>query len=175
MRKCRSHSAGTHRSTHRVAIFLSSFVAFAIVFLAGSPLRGQSDTSGALMGTVTDAKSSAVPGVRVQISNGATGYVQSATTAADGRFAFPTLAPGGYVVKFSAGGFKGAQTAAVVVNVSEDAIVDVRLEAGDGAQLQPCQCTITHSALSSTGTLVDSKTITATPLTTRNFTQVLGN
>src|SRR5207237_4820358 len=36
-----------------------------------------------------------------------------------------------------------------------------------------CQCQLSQAATSSNGTLVDSKTITAVPLTTRNFTQVM--
>src|SRR6202023_2676986 len=36
-----------------------------------------------------------------------------------------------------------------------------------------CKCQFTQAAASSSGTLVDSKTITAVPLTTRNLTQVL--
>jgi hypothetical protein len=47
------------------------------------------------------------------------------------------------------------------------------LEAGESTQQVVCQCHVSQTATSSTGTLVDSKTITAVPLTTRNFTQVM--
>jgi hypothetical protein len=147
------------------------------ILLAGgaAPLRGQSDTSGSLLGMIADDKGVAVPGAIATIHNEATGYIQNAATANDGRYAFPTLAPGNYAVTFSAAGFKTAKMVSVVVNVSEDSVLDVRLEVGDGGQTVPCHCTVARSASSSTSTLVDSKTITATPLTTRNFTQVLGN
>jgi len=147
-----------------------------VLFAGGvSPLRGQSDTSGALRGTVADAKGIAIPGVTVTINNEATGYVQTVITTTDGGYGFPAVAPGNYGVRLSAAGFKTAQMLAVVVNVSEDSVLDVKLDAGTSELPVSCQCTVVHSASSSTGTLVDSKTITGTPLTTRNFTQVLGN
>src|SRR5437868_6206778 len=93
-----------------------------VVLLAGgaSTVWGQSDTTGALIGTVADAKGSGIPGAIVTIHNEATGYAQKATTASDGRYGFPTLAPGMYVVELSAAGFKTIQVPSVLVNVSED-------------------------------------------------------
>src|SRR6185295_4360344 len=85
----------------------------------------------------------------------------------------PSLSPGSYLVTLGAEGFKSARVASVVVNGSEDSVLDAKLDAGRSSEPVVCQCTITHSAASSTGTLVDSKAITSVPLTTRNFTQVL--
>jgi hypothetical protein len=51
--------------------------------------------------------------------------------------------------------------------------LDAQLETGESTQQVVCQCHVSQTATSSTGTLVDSKTITAVPLTTRNFTQVM--
>ena len=46
------------------------------------------------------------------------------------------------------------------------------LEPGDSAVTVECACHL-RAVAPSTGTLVDQKTITAVPLNTRNFTQVL--
>src|ERR1700736_1525068 len=61
----------------------------------------------------------------------------------------------------------------VVVNVSEAPELDAQLEAGTSEDRVTCQCQLSQTATSSNGTLGDSKTITAVPLTTRNFTQVM--
>ena len=60
----------------------------------------------------------------------------------------------------------------MMVNVSEVPVLDAMLERGEPAEPVNCQCRIGVTT-SSTSTLVDAKTITAVPLTTRNFTQVL--
>ena len=70
-------------------------------------------------------------------------------------------------------GFKISRAMSVVVNVSEVPELDARLEAGTVEERVTCQCQLSQAATSSNGTLVDSKTITAVPLTTRNFTQVM--
>src|SRR5208337_1078260 len=50
--------------------------------------------------------------------------------------------------------------------------LDAILEPGEPSEEAECRCHIA-TVTSSTGVLVDAKTITAVPLTTRNFTQVL--
>lgn len=113
-----------------------------------------------------------MPGAIVTLTNTATSQTQSATTDLKGLYGFSLLPPGTYEVDFSAKGFKLSQAAMVVVNVSEAPSLNARLEAGSSEDRVICQCQFTQSA-SSSGTLVDRKTITAVPLTTRNFTQVL--
>src|SRR5438094_871100 len=70
-------------------------------------------------------------------------------------------------------GFKTSRAMSVVVNVSEAPDLDAQLEGGTSEERVDCQCQLRETATSSTGTLVDSRTITAVPLTTRNLTQVL--
>ena len=70
-------------------------------------------------------------------------------------------------------GFKTSRAESVVVNVSEAPNLDAQLEAGTPEDRVPCQWQLGEGAASASGTVVDSKTITAVPLTTRNLTQVL--
>jgi hypothetical protein len=142
-------------------------------FAASACLWAQSATTGALQGAVVDPTGSVVPGVIVSLTNITTGQAQTAMTDANGRYGFSLLPPGTYDVDFSAPGFKASTAMSVVVNVSEAPELDARLEAGASDQHVPCQCQLSQAAASSSGTLVDSKTLTAVPLTTRNLTQVL--
>jgi hypothetical protein len=148
---------------------------FLVVVVGGcvSCLWAQSSTTGGLTGTVTDSTGAAVPSATVTLVSLATNQTQTTTTDANGGYGFSLLPTGSYGLNFSAQGFKTSQLASVAVNVSEVPVLDAQLEAGDSTQQVVCQCRVSQTATSSTGTLVDSKTITAVPLTTRNFTQVM--
>ncbi len=138
-----------------------------------SSLWGQSATTGALSGTVTDSTGAVVAGATVTLTNTATGQTQTTRTEANGLYGFSLISPGTCDVTFSAEGFKTSQAASLIVNVSEAPVLNAKLEAGASTEKVMCQCQLSESATSSSGTLVDSKTITAVPLTTRNFTQVM--
>src|SRR5260370_4506460 len=150
------------------AVLLLSVLATALP----SPSHGQSATSGGWAGAVTDPGGSALPHVPVTLANSATMATQTAVTGDNGAYTFSLLSPGAYEVQFAAPGFKTARLYTVAVNVGEAPTLDAALERGETTELVPCQCRISVTT-SSTSTSVDSKTITAVPLTTRNFTQIL--
>ena len=133
---------------------------------------GQSATTGALAGTVRSEAGDAVPGATVTLTDSATNQVETSATGADGGYRFGLLAPGTYEVRFTASGFQTARMQSVVVNVSEAPTLDAVLAPGEAAEIAECRCRLAL-VTSSTGDLVDAKAITAVPLTTRNFTQVL--
>lgn len=143
-----------------------------ILGLTAALAWGQSATSGALEGTVRDEVGSAVAGAVVTLVNPATDESQTAVANEHGSYRFAMLAPTDYAVTFAAPGFKTARLDHVTVNVSEVPVLDAALAPGDAADIVACACTVSASA-PATGTLVDQKTITAVPLNTRNFTQVL--
>jgi hypothetical protein len=98
--------------------------------------------------------------------------VHAAKSDPAGAFRFPLLPPGVYAVEFAHEGFRTARMPQLTVNASELIALDAVLAAGDPAAPVDCDCRV-RAAAPSTGTLVDQKTITAVPLNTRNFTQVL--
>jgi hypothetical protein len=143
-----------------------------LTLLSAAPGWSQSATTGGLGGTVAGPSGEALANAAVTATNAATHQTQTATTGANGSFSFSLLPAGEYDLLFRAPGFKTARMAAVTVNVSEVPNLDATLEAGEAAEPVACQCQIS-AATSATSTVVDAKTITAVPLTTRNFTQVL--
>jgi hypothetical protein len=132
----------------------------------------QSATTGALTGAVSDPTGAALPHVTVTLANLATMATQTVVTGANGAYSFSMLTSGAYEVQFAAAGFKTARMSSVAVNVGEAPALDAAMQRGETAEPVPCQCRITVTT-SSTSTSVNSKTITAVPLTTRNFTQIL--
>ncbi len=153
-------------------LFVATLLPVVLAVAWTSPGHCQSATTGALAGAVTDPSGAALPHVTVRLANSATMATQNAVTGDNGAYTFSLLSPGAYEVQFAAPGFKTARISSVAVNVGESPTLDAALERGETAEPVPCQCRITVTS-SSTSTFVDSKTITAVPLTTRNFTQIL--
>ena len=141
--------------------------------LCSAPAWGQSASTGALSGTVRQGQGAPVPGVVVSLTNDGTQQNQQTRTGNNGRFQFSLLPPGTYDVTFAAPGFKTARMRSANVSVSESAILDATLEPGASSEELACNCQLSVANTSSTGTLVDHKTITSVPLTTRNYTQIL--
>ena len=134
--------------------------------------RCQSATTGGLTGTVTNQTGSASPNATVALTNSATNRTETTSTSSNGGYTFSLLPPGDYAVQFASPGFKTARMARLVVSVSEVPVLEAVLERGEAAEPVNCQCRI-GVASSSTGTVVNARTLTAVPLTTRNLTQLL--
>jgi hypothetical protein len=151
-----------------VALFVSA---------VGAPLLlSQSAGTGALEGTVTDPSGGVVPMATVTISNTETNQVRTATTNSAGTYKFSLLPPGNYRVRFSAAGFKTAEVTSVSVNVTETPVLDRGLEVGTQAEQVVVEADVDRlqTANSTLGTVVGAQALTSFPLTTRNYTQILG-
>jgi len=139
-------------------------------------LMAQTASTGELQGTVTDPSGSVIPNAAVTLTSTSTGQVRTATTGGDGTYRFPLLPPGTYDLKFAANGFKGSEATGIVVNVTETPVFNEKLEVGAASE----QVTVAanaeaiQTASSAMGTVVGSSTATEIPLSTRNYTNLLG-
>lgn len=111
--------------------FLSKTLALAAaVLLTGAALGyAQSDT-GRIEGSVTDSTGAVLPGVTVEVTNLATGVVDTAVTDEGGRYTVTGVKPGKYSVKVSLDGFQPAQTPEVTITVNLVARFDYTLKPG---------------------------------------------
>jgi hypothetical protein len=148
-------------------ILLLSLMAFS--------LQAQTGTTGAINGTVTDATGGVVPNATVTATNTETGAVRTGATNAAGQYQFQLLQPGTYTVKFSASGFKTVEVP-VTVNVTESPVVNRALEVGAQGQEITVEADVeaVQTASSAMGTVVNTNTATTLPLTTRNYTNLIG-
>jgi hypothetical protein len=135
----------------------------------------QTGSTGALTGTVTDQSGSVIVGAKVTITSLATGQTRTASTGADGAYKFALLPPGNYSVTFSASGFKTVTVPSVTVNVTETPVLNRKLEVGAQAQKVTVEATAQTLQTQSVtnGGLVSGHEITALPLVSRNYTQVI--
>ncbi|MGA2213567.1 MAG: carboxypeptidase-like regulatory domain-containing protein [Bryobacteraceae bacterium] len=152
------------------------FVAVCLLLVLAWSLTAQTAATGALQGTVTDASGAVIPNATVSLTSTATGQERTATTGADGTYRFPLLPPGNYDLKFTATGFKTAEAKGTVVNVTEIPVFNQKMEVGGATEQVTVQgsAEALQTASSALGTVVGSSEATAIPLTTRNYTNLLG-
>ena len=83
-----------------------SFFSFVILLLACAAASAQQSASSGIIGQVTDASKSSVPGATVTVINVGTNAQRSATTDSEGRFSVPNLPPATYEIKVELSGFR---------------------------------------------------------------------
>src|SRR5262249_36142310 len=126
--------------------------------------------------TLSDPSGASISNAAVTLTNLDTNQARNTATTADGNYKFSLLPPGTYRVRFSATGFKTAEVQSVTINVTETPVLNQTLEIGSQTE----QVTVESNAealqtsSSTLGTVVSSSTVTALPLSTRNYTQILG-
>src|SRR5437016_2363768 len=146
----------------------------AVIFFANQDaLFAQSN--GTVKGIVRDRSGAVLPGASVTLTNRATQQsLQSLSTEA-GTYSFVFLAPGTYTLTVDIPGFRRLIRENIVVNVAETIVVDAALEVGDVAQeiTVTSEAPLVQTATSSLGSVVEQVMVTAVPLSSRNFTQIL--
>lgn len=163
------------KSLVRPKFVLSLFLCLAVMFACTSPVWAQTGSTGALTGTVTDPSGAVIVGAKVTATNIGTGQPRAAETGSDGSYKFSLLQPGNYSVEFSAKGFKTAEVPSVTVNVTETAVLNHSLEVGAQAERVTVEATAEtlQTQNVTNGGLVSGAEVTALPLVSRNYTQII--
>jgi hypothetical protein len=151
------------------------WAAIVVPLIFVSSLMAQTVSTGAITGTVTDMTGGVIPNATVTATNADTNQARTGTTNAAGQYQFGLLPSGPYKVKFSAAGFKPVEVS-VVVNVTETQTADRALEVGAQGSEVTVEANVEtiQTATSAMGTVVNSTVATALPLTTRNYTNLIG-
>ena len=161
------------RSKSLLALLL--LLAF-ILLMQVSPAMGQSAATGQIIGTVTDPSKAAIPEAAVTVTNAATGLVRTTKTSAEGDYVFPLLPPGNYSVSVAASGFKTQTSTNISVEVASTRTVNIRLQIGEASQTVTIEATaeLLQTDSATNGGVVNDRTVPALPLSSRNYTQILG-
>ncbi|MEJ7608195.1 MAG: carboxypeptidase-like regulatory domain-containing protein [Bryobacteraceae bacterium] len=105
---------------------IGSLVAFVTLT---SPAYPQQSTA-RLLGTVTDQSGGLVPGASVKTTNIATAIERTGTADASGEYSIGSLPIGEYSVTVEAPGFKTSAVRSLVLQVDQEARLDVQLTLG---------------------------------------------
>jgi hypothetical protein len=145
------------------------------VFASALVLQAQTASTSAITGTITDASSAVIAGAAITATNTDNGQSRTVSTGTDGTYNFGLLPPGTYRVTISATGFKQEEVT-VTVAVTDVATVSRRLALGSQADTITVAATADElqTGTSSLGTVVSTRIVSALPLTTRNYTDILG-
>src|SRR5271156_197430 len=123
IRRCTSFSA--------ICLGFASVLAI-VVFPSYSWAQGE--TTAAILGQVTDSSNAALPGATVTVTNHDTGLKRSAQTDGEGRFNFPQLLPGTYVVHATAQGFEPQKIENVFAGLGQKQTLNLTLRVAESKQ-----------------------------------------
>jgi hypothetical protein len=158
-----------------IRALLLLFLAFALLTTGASSALGQTGSTGALTGTVTDPSGAVISGATVTLTSISTGQVRSVVTDSAGYYQFGLLAPGNYKVSFSASGFKTVDVPSITINATNTAVLNHSLEVGTQTQQVTVESTVEAIQTQSVanGQTVGTQEMTDLPLVSRNYTQII--
>lgn len=130
----------------------------------------QAQTTGVIVGRVTDPSGSAVPNAKVEIVNQNTGIQMTATSTGEGEYVLTRVSTGTYRLTVSAQGFKTAVRGDIPILVNQTAREDFSLPVGDMATSVQVEADlpVVQSETSSIGQVVDGSQVTQMPLNGRD-------
>jgi hypothetical protein len=148
--------------TIRTSCLISVFFLFAALQLCAQ-------TTGSIVGRVTDSSGATVPAAKVELTNQDTGIANSAEATGQGEFVFPRVDPGKYRLTVSSNGFKTTIKENIDIQVNQTAREDFSLQVGQVSSTVDVtgQAAIVQSETSSVGSVVDNAQIKAMPLNGR--------
>jgi hypothetical protein len=158
----------------KLRTLLLTLVVTTLLFGRSVTVEGQ-NTTGSIVGTITDPTGAAIPGARVTVLNLDTQESREVTAQDSGDFNAQLLNPGNYSVTVLAPGFKQVVTSGIVVQVGRTVRANFTLEVGTEAQsvtVQADSLTLDTDSAQSGQTIVENQ-ITQLPLNGRNFTDLL--
>ena len=124
----------------------------------------------AVNGYVADAAKRAIVGAHITLTNTATGISQEIITDTNGYYRFPLVPVGTYRLLTAADGFQKNTQQGIVLNVGQEARLDISLEVGSTEQTVQVEAgsAILDTGTSTIGAVLDRKEIENLPIASRN-------
>ncbi|MGH9472154.1 MAG: carboxypeptidase regulatory-like domain-containing protein [Terriglobales bacterium] len=136
---------------------------------------GQTSSTGAVQGTVTDQSHAAIPGANVTLANPATGALLKAQSGVHGGYTFPAVTPGNYLLTVAAPGFKAYKVSNLPVTVNKAALVNVQMQVGETQQTVEVTAGALQlqTASATVGNTVDNQALMLLPTLHRDATELM--
>ena len=151
-------------------LLLSCVLAGLLVCLSATDVHGQANINATLGGTVLDSSGAVVPVAKVTLSDTNKGFTRTQSSQPDGRYLFPMIPAGTYMLQVEKQGFRTYVQSGIVLAIGQPATQDVTLQLG--AQTQEVQVTGSAPLLNTTnatiGSEVSAKETVELPLNWRN-------
>ncbi|MBS1827523.1 MAG: TonB-dependent receptor [Acidobacteria bacterium] len=143
------------------------------LLLSAYALTAQVPTA-VLTGVVKDSTGAVVPNVKVTATNTGTNLARSVVTDESGNFRIAPLNPGPYRVDAEASGFKKATVPQVILEVGQQARIDVDLQVGDVTQTMEVtgRPSLVNTESGLIGGVINQSRVLSLPLNGRNFMEL---
>src|SRR5262245_35169089 len=157
----------TWTATSLIGIVMLIVLASGLVFAQGF--------SAAISGYVRDTTGAVVPGVTITVKHIESGLTRATVTSETGGYAIQLLPVGPYELATDLPGFKPQVRRGINLAVGQEAIVNLTLEVGGGAENVTVieEAPLVNTTLSSTSGLINEGQIKDMPLNGRSFEQLL--
>ena len=173
--------AGTsNRGAFRVKLYgvlktVCGLAIAAIVTVLCLSLWSYAKVAAGISGTITDESGAVVGGATIQVTDTDTGIVTTRQTNADGFYAFVDLPPGHYDLEVRQSGFNAFRQKAIVLDVDSAKVFNIKLNVGQVTEKVEVSTDVVQLDTASTqlGEVITARTITAVPLVTRSYTDLL--
>ncbi len=109
-------------------VFRLLYAALVLLIIAGSRPAFAQGPTGVIEGVVRDEQGGVLPGVAMTLRNQDTGVTRTQVTEPDGRYSFPALSPGTYVVRAELAGFGTTEARSLVITIGLALRQDVTME-----------------------------------------------
>ncbi len=144
-----------------------------IVLAAGSVPAAAQETTGTIIGTVSDETGAVLPGATISVKHLPTGRVFDFVSSATGAYTATLLPVGAYEITFNLSGFQPLAVKGVVLSVNDRVEVNGRLKLGGLTELVEVTSERTLVQMTpAVQNLVASKQVEELPLNNRNFVQL---
>ena len=174
-RRRESHGNGTVVGADRRALRYFCFVLIGLTIVCGLSGRSHAKVAAGVSGIVTDSSGAVVSGATIQMKATETGIAETRQTNADGFFAFVNLQPGRYDLEASQTGFTTFRQTGILLDVDSSKVLNIKLKVGQVSEKVEVSGDAVQLDTASTqmGQVISERTITAVPLVTRSYTDLL--
>ena len=132
-------------------VFRLFYAALVLLIIAGSRPAFAQGPTGVIEGVVRDEQGGVLPGVAMTLRNQDTGVTRTQVTEPDGRYSFPALSPGTYVLRAELAGFGTTEARSLVITIGLALRQDVTM------RVQAVAETMRRPAIESTASRLPSR------------------
>jgi hypothetical protein len=152
---------------------LSFVVAAVAVGMLGEPAAVHAqETTGTILGSVTDTSGAVLPGVTIVVRNTRTGQTLERVSNESGLYTAPLLPVGSYEVTFTLNGFQQRVVRGLTVAVNDRLVVDAAMTVGGVTETVEVTGTQTVQPTAALQRLIGSEQVQELPINNRNFAQL---
>jgi len=146
----------------------------AVLFVANLLLVAQT-SEGRILGTIYDVSGAVVSGAQITITNSATNVTRHLVATNSGEYVAPNLEPGSYTVEAEAKGFKKIVSRPLVLEVSRDLRIDLRLQPGTTTEtvVVSAEGALVDTTDATLNGVLSNKAISELPVEGRDFQNLL--